>query len=247
MHELSISITLQALSSYGCSRTYLASRSIRTRELHSCAKASFERGDCNRTAGRFRPLQGGCYSFHSNAFGAADCNRLWRSLALSCAHDRFGLLLMERWPAADVVTPTCMSPRWLNAVRRFLTMKRARRRKPLYADSDDDDGTSTPCEKHTHIDWCHRDDRTSVHTTYHELPASPNKRPRAASMPSSFTMPSLVSLDCSSSLYDTNGNVIEELEYLYQQFQLNEQQSDNTAVRERTPGVSIYTLHLAQI
>ncbi|KAI0693247.1 hypothetical protein C8T65DRAFT_699285 [Cerioporus squamosus] len=133
-----------------------------------------------------------------------------------------------------------MPSRWFHSIRRLLTMKRIRRRKPLYADSDneDEDGasTSTPCEKFIHIDWSTRGDRTSVNTTYHDMPVSQKKRPRAASLPSSSTMSSLVSLDYSSSLYDGNTNVIEELEYLYQQFELCEQQSDEAATRNRTAG-----------
>ncbi len=138
-----------------------------------------------------------------------------------------------------------MSPRWFHAVRRILTMKRPRRQKQaLYADSDEEGAPSTPGERFTHTDWSHRDNRTSVHTTYHELPPSPNKRPRAASLPSSTTVPSLVSLDCFSSVYDANADVIEELDYLYQQFELCEQQTDIPTTRERTAGVSTSRLRI---
>ena len=132
--------------------------------------------------------------------------------------------------------PPAMAPRWLSALRRLVMKRKGLRGRVEHHSfsSDDEDENLDPnalrpsvIEKHTHVDRVCRRDRTSTHTSRYDIPASPQKKRRASSVPPSFaSRPSEL-----PSLFNPSSEPV-DIEYLLSQLDDSEKEP-----RKRTAGV----------
>ena len=129
-----------------------------------------------------------------------------------------------------------MASRLLSALRRLVMKRKGRRGHVEHHSfsSEDEDENLDPnalrpplIEKHTHVDRVCRRDRTSTHTSHYSMPASPQKKRRASSVPPSFaSRPSEI-----PSLFDPTSEPV-DIKYLLSQLDVPEKEP-----RKRTAGV----------